>query len=279
MVLNQHEIDKIIKFVKQEPKTVQDISKLIKRSWVTTNSYLQKIKDQTGQINIKTFREGTQGALKIVYFNHKETLVSDEIKEELFNQIRIGKAKTDFDFFEVFQFIPEEEKKAFYEEYDNEDISTNQKLIPLLRKTERTIYFFSGNLSFINLSEDEKNILELIEELLQKKILIKILCRVNIATITNLSKLLPLIQKYPDLIEIKHCYQPLRGFIIDETVARFKNEEALENYKKGELQKNLRIFYEIYNQEWIEWLQRVFWNLFRANIDYNSRLKQFKKFF
>ena len=53
MGLKQEDIDQIISFVKQEPKTVQDVSKLINRSWVTTNSYLKQIRDNTGLVNIE----------------------------------------------------------------------------------------------------------------------------------------------------------------------------------------------------------------------------------
>src|SRR3989338_1927354 len=124
MALTQKETDDIIKFVKQEPRTIQDISKLIGRSWVTTDSYAAQIKERTGLVNIKTFRKGSQGALKIAFYNHKESSVGDDVKEELLSHIKMSRDKKDFDFFEVFQFIPDDKKKAFYEEYKDEDVST-----------------------------------------------------------------------------------------------------------------------------------------------------------
>jgi len=121
----------------------------------------------------------------------------------------------------------------------------------------------SGNLSFLKLKENKIAVIDVIEELLKRKVRMYFLCRINIATMKNLEKLCFLMEKYPDLIEIKHCYQPLRGFIIDETLVSFKSDEKVEFYKRGELNKNLKIYYEITDPEWIAWLQKVFWNLFR----------------
>lgn len=71
MKLGQEEINNITSFVKKEPRTINDVAKFIGKSWVTTNKYLEKIKNMTGLICIKTFRKGTQGALKLVYYNHE----------------------------------------------------------------------------------------------------------------------------------------------------------------------------------------------------------------
>ena len=44
MVLTQEITDKILKFVKSEPRTVQDVSHFIGKAWVTTDSYLKQVK-------------------------------------------------------------------------------------------------------------------------------------------------------------------------------------------------------------------------------------------
>ena len=113
MVLTEHTIKQVTDYVKEEPRTIQEISKLIKRSWITTDSYLKQIKDTTGLINIKTFRKGSKAALKIVSYNHSDSLTTDDLKENIYNQIRNGRKKGDFDFLELFQFVPEKEKSAF----------------------------------------------------------------------------------------------------------------------------------------------------------------------
>ncbi|MFA5141851.1 MAG: hypothetical protein WC471_02695 [Candidatus Woesearchaeota archaeon] len=269
----------IINFVKAEPKSIQEISKFIKKSWVTTDSYASQIKENTGLIGIKMFRGGTQGALKLVYFNNSNSIVSDDIKEGLFNQIKTGRRKTDFDFMEIYQFIPSEDKRSFIEEYDKEHVSKIQEIVPLLRRAKRQIYCFSGNLSLLNLVEKNIKVIDVLEQLLGQGVKLKVLMRVNIASIGNLNKIAPLIQRYPDQIEIHHAYQPLRGYIIDEEVARFINEENIALYRNDELKKNTRIFYEINNYEWINWLQKIFWNIFKSSIDHRERLKEIKKIF
>lgn len=276
-MLQQSDIKKILDFVKKEPRTVQDVSKLIKRSWVTTDTYLQRMKNDTGLIDIKTFRKGSQAALKIVFYNYTDTLITDDVKEMIYDQIKSARTKKDFDFMNIFQYVQSNKKKAFIEEYDDEDISKNQKIISFFRQAKQSVQIFSGNLSFINIKEDKISMISLLEELVKRKITVKILCRVNIASISNINKLSKLLTNYSDFIEIRHCYQPLRGFIIDDSITRFKDEEYLQIYKKGELNKNTRIFYEIYDKEWILWLQKVFWNLFRVSLDYKIRLKEIKE--
>jgi len=279
MVLEQEDVKKIIDFVKKEPVTVQDISRYIGRSWVTTDSYLQKIKERTGLIDIKTFRKGTQAALKIVFYSGSGASSFDEVKDVLFQEVRAGRIKQDFDFMDIYQFVPNKKKRAFTEEYLNEENSKNPQIISLFRQEKNTIYCFSGNLSFINMKEKNQSILQVMEELAKKKIMFKIICRVNLASISNLSKISKLNAKYPDCFEVRHCHQPLRGFIIDDKIARFKDEEEQKKYKKGELHKNTRIVYEVFDDEWVSWLQKVFWNLFRTSLDYQSRVKELKKLF
>ena len=85
--------------------------------------------------------------------------------------------------------------------------------------------------------------------------------------------------KYPELIEIRHCYQPLRGAIIDDKTARFVNEEYQKRYKKDELDKDTRIIYEFRDSTWMTWMQKVFWNFFRSSIDYDKRVKELKRIY
>jgi len=180
---------------------------------------------------------------------------------------------------DLFQHVDEKSKKVYTEEFDT-SIYSEKNLKSLFENAESQIYCFSGNLSFINVLEDDKRALEFIESLIKdKKIKFKILTRVNLASISNFEKISNLIVKYPESLEIKHCYQPLRGFIIDNKIARFKNLEETKTYKQGELNKNTTIYYEIYDKDWINWMQKVFWNLFKSSIDYRDRLKELKKIF
>ncbi len=75
------------------------------------------------------------------------------------------------------------------------------------------------------------------------------------------------------MVEIRHCEQPLRCFVVDNKIARLKEVKEPAEYRKEELKKKTFIFYNIYDEEWIEWLQKVFWNLFSTSIDAEKRIK------
>lgn len=277
MVLNNKIETKIINFVRDEPRTIQEVSKEIGKSWVTTNSYVIQIATKTGIIKVKVFRANTKGAIKLVYFSSANTFSSDSIKEELYKSIKHSKWKEDFDFMDIFQFVSEKNKHSFIEKAKDKNKSYNQNIIKLFKQAKNQIYVFSGNLSFVNIKENKISMMDVIEDCLKRKIYFKIITRVNIASIANLNKIKHLIQKYPNQIEIKHKYQPLRGFIIDDKIARFKDDQNMSNYKEGELNSDTRIFYEIYDHTWVEWLQNVYWNLSKMSIDYDIRLKDLMK--
>ncbi len=285
LLLSQSEIDKIISFVKKEPRTVQDVSKLINRSWVTTDSYLRKLSLDSGLIGVKTFRPGTPGALKIVYFNNNDFFSGDDLQESFLQQILIGRFKHDFDFFEIFQFIDDSKKKVFVQNKSSNALFNHsrnrsiEKVIPFLRRTKHSLSVFSGNLSFFNFFEDGESMSDLFEELLKRGVRIKILCRLTVTSLNNINSIDFLIKKYSGLIQIRHVFQPLRGFIVDDVVARFKNDEVINNFHESGFDENIEIFYELYDNHWISWLQRVFWVLWRKSIDYSVRAKQLDKFF
>jgi hypothetical protein len=56
-----------------------------------------------------------------------------------------------------------------------------------------------------------------------------------------------------------------------------REEWEEKRYKSGELDYNLAVFYEIYDKEWIEWLQKVFWHIFNASVPAESRIKELEK--
>jgi hypothetical protein len=293
MTLKDSDIKPIMDFVKKEPRTIQEISRHISKSWLTTDSYIKKIEEKTGLISVKTFRKGSRGALKVVFYNNPERVLQDDVKERLFAQIKNARRKSDFDFMELFQYIPEGKKKAHLIEKSkrtkkkksanlNSDKSSSAFTMPLSELPNIAndhVYFFSGNLSFINDLDNGRKVVDIFEELIKNKIHIKILCRVNLATITNIEKLSALLTKYPDYIEIRHCYQPLRGFIVDGKLARFRESEQAQLYRPSELNEDVKIYYTISDEEWISWLQKLFWNLFRTSVDYYDRIKEINNIF
>lgn len=276
MEYDDQEALRIIESVKEEPRTVQDIARLIGRSWVTADNYLKKVEDRTGLIKVKTFRKGSHGALKVVYYPAKGNTTTDEIKKRVAGQIMQGKLADDFDCMELFQFIPENKKKVFIEEYDESEYDTkrnNPEIFDLYNKAENAVYSFSGY-SYLGMRKDDLSMVEMIESLLKRKVSIKILAPITIHSITHLTKLEPLIARYPNLIEIRHCYQPLRGFIIDDKIIRLKNEESL---KESKSLSKATIYYEIYCDQWISWMTKLFWQLFRSSLDYSLRVKEIRR--
>ena len=250
---------------------MQEIAKMLHKSWLTADSYVQQIKERTGLVEVKIFRKGTQGALKLVYYAHPDTLLVNDLREELYHKIKNGRFRSDFDFMEIFQFIPEEKKKSCIEDTPAAYV---QRMLAAYKSAQHKVYCFSGNLSFLR---HNSALLEVWEDLLKKKVHIKILCRINLATLENINMLLPLLQRYQAYLEIKHSYHPLRGCIVDDALAFFCDEEKLQMYREGELPHDTRIFYEVYDGEWISWMQKIFWNIFRFSIGYDVRIKELKK--
>ena len=274
-MLNQKIIKKINDYVYIKPRTIQEISLLINKNWRTANSYIEKIKQEQGTISIRIFREGTRGALKIVYWNSIEKIHSSQFQERLFQQISTGKHKEDFSPSEIYQYIDKNKKsaqmlneKSYYSKENFQDYQN------FLKSTQQQILLFSGNLSFLNLSYKNKNILQTIEDLAKNNISIKILTRVELPGIENIKNTLSINEKLgKNLIEIHHCFQPLRCTIIDSKIARIKEVKDPKVYPVDELKEKLTILYTIHDEEWIEWLQKVFFNLFRKSISAEKRIE------
>ena len=279
MPLETATIRKICDFVKIKPRTVQDISLLIKKNWRTAERYVEKIEQETGCISTTVFREGTRGALKIVYWNFTEDIHSTSFQEELLNQILIGKRKPDFSPFEIYQYVSDKKKKAYIEDVSNIDpeieISDENNLIEFLRQASKQILMFSGNMSWINAYQGKIKVIDVIRELAKRNVSIKVLGRVSIVGEDNVKKLLAINKEVgKDIIELRHRYQPLRAIVIDNKVVKFREIREPEYYHHGELKKKIEIFYEIYDNEWIDWLQKVFWKMFSTSMLAEKRLKE-----
>ncbi len=276
MKLSEDEIKTILERVKETPQTVNDIAHLIDRSWVTTEKYLHELRDTTGLINLKTFREGTQGALKIVYFTPTPFSIGDEVKQSLSQQILAGKQKDDFDFMDVFQFIPENQKHSFTRTIPEEQHMSSVEMVKKL--AQKKLFYFSGNMSFVSTSYPGKeSVIDMMEKQLSLGVQIKILCRVSLSSLSNIESISNLLIKYPQQFEIRHRYHPLRGMIIDDSFARFKSWEEKDKFRPGELNESTRIYYEITSPEWIAWMESVFWQMWRSSIPYDQRIKEIQR--
>jgi hypothetical protein len=279
MVLENSTIKRICDFVKQKPRTIQEISQLIKKNWRTAERYVEKIEQETGCISCRVFRKGTRGALKVVYWNMVEDIHSTSFQTELLDNLIKGRSRADFSPFDIYQHISGRKKKIQVEEINkNTNLAEATDFINFLKKAEKQILIFSGNLSWVNSIQNGKKILDVVRGLTKKGVSIKIVARVSLVGGENAKKLM-VINKEPgrDMIEIKHRYHPLRGMIIDNKIAKLREKKDPTFYKEGELKKPIEVFYDIYDKEWIDWLQKVFWKMFSTSLPVEKRLEEVEK--
>lgn len=270
-------IKKIEDFVYEKPRSIQEIAQYIGKNWRTADRYVQEIEKEFSTISTRIFREGTRGALKIVYWSAVEKVSHSVFQEKLEKEILLARKKEDFSAFDIFQHIPDKNKKATLETTESEDSTNLQELADILLSTKKQLLIFSGNLSFINFKDKKIEIFKIIEELVKKSISIKIISRVDIAGKENIEKMLSLNFKYgKENIEIRHSYHPLRAIIIDNKIIRLK-EIKEPTGRNHELKKRTFIFYTIRDKQWAEWLSRVFWKMFSSSISAEKRLEEMKK--
>lgn len=277
MVLDISTAEKIKGFVRLKPRTVQEIAQAISRNWRTANSYVEKIASESGDIAYRVLRKGTPGAVKIVYWNSLEQFHHSQAQERLFKQIETGKGKNDFSPFDVYQYVDEDKRSSFFEQQAEENINVKQDLVGTLRSAEKQILFFSGNMSWANLRQGNVKLIDVFAELAERGVKIKFLTKVDMFSVDNVHKISAInniIGK--DMLEIRHCEQPLRAFIVDNRLAKLKEIKNPDNDNTEGIKKKTYIFYELYDPEWVEWLQRVFWNLFRTSIPAPKRIKDLR---
>ena len=237
-MLDSKTTKKINDFVYAKPRTIQEVAFLLQKNWRTANSYVEKIEKETGSISTRTFRKGTRGALKIVFWNNIERIHSSEFQEKMLRKIEEGKKKDDFSAFDIYQYVDEKKRSASLEIVSDEEKTNIQDFANALKSAQSQVLFFSGNASFTNLPYGNKRIIGLIEELARNKISIKILARVELPGIKNIKELNAINERIgKEAIEIRHCEQPLRATIVDSKVARLKEIKLPGEYRKGELGK------------------------------------------
>jgi hypothetical protein len=270
-MLSPQIVKKILEFVYAKPRSIQEVAELIGKNWRTADRYVEEIVKETGNIAVRTFREGTKGALKVVYWINTEKIHSTEFQERLLKRIE-NKSKDEFSPFEIYQYVDENKRHAVVIDIGNKAFKDCVR--DYLERAGNQILSFSGNLSWINTQEKGKKLIDVVENLAKRRISIKILSRVTIDSMNNVKKILMINEKLgKNMIEVRHCEQPLRGFVIDSQLVRLREMKKALDYKEGELDKNVMIFYEIFDPEWIEWFKKVFWYFFRFSIPAEKRIK------
>lgn len=271
MKLNESRTRKLIFFVKQEPRTIQDIARHLEISWPTAENYVEKISKETGQLSMKVFRGGTRGALKIAYWNYEARAEPDVVREALYRRILAGRIKTDFDPFDIYQHANRRSKKA-----ETEPVNTKRQWIDsFIRDTQDELLGFSGNLSWAQYLPARQALLDI----LKQGASVHLLARINIETRSNYSLLAPIVKKYPDKIAIRHSEQPLRGWIRDNKIIRLKDVKLKDTFKKGELTNDVRIHYTIHDYQWVNWCRTVFWNIYRDATPAEERVAELESVF
>lgn len=277
MTLKNEEIKKIEDFVYAQPRSTQEIAEHLDISWRTADRYVEEIATNFGTITTRVFREGTRGALKIVYWASVEKISHSIFQEKLEEEITKARRKEDFSAFDIFQHIEDKNKKALVQKATDEEATDLKELTEMLNATEKQLIIFSGNLSFINLKDKTFDIIKILDKLVKKGVTIKVLCRIDLAGIENIEKLLSLnFKNGKEGIEIRHREHPLRAFIMDKKVFRIK-EVKEPTGRINELDKKVFIFYTIKDKDWTQWLSAIFWKLFSQSVDANKRLNELKK--
>ncbi len=260
---------KIVEFVYAKPRTVQEIAEFLGINWRTADAYVEKISVEQGVIAVRTFRPGTRGGLKIVYWNTVEKTSSLLVQDTLFERIKLGRKKADFSPFDIFQYVDDAKRTAVVVTDSRREV-----MGPLLDSAQKEVLFFSGNVSWSEDSEEGVVLLKRIEQMVNRGIVVKILCRIDLPGIHNIISLQSINSRLGrDVIEIRHCEQPLRGFIVDSSIVRLKEMKKEQDFRKGELKGSVTISYTLQDTEWAEWLAKVFWYMWRNAISFEKRVR------
>ena len=88
-MLSTEIIKKIEDFVYSKPRSIQEVAHHINKNWRTADRYIKEIQKNHGTLDTRVFREGTRGALKIIYWASIEKASSSIFQEQLEEQIII----------------------------------------------------------------------------------------------------------------------------------------------------------------------------------------------
>lgn len=277
-MLDSKIINEIEEFVSLKPRSISEIATHIKKNWRTVDRYIEKIEKESGTISTRTFRGGTRGALKIVYWaaieSKKGTVFQKEMEEKILNTSN----KNNFSCFDIYQHIEDDKKSVWKKEGEDEfKIGRLRGFVELLRGAKKEVKFFSGNMSFVNFKNKELSLFEELENLIKRDVKIKIISSIDFPGIRNVEKALSLNSKYgKELVEIRHREQPLRVTIIDGETLNLK-EVKEPTGRDYELRKRLFIFYTIKDKEWAKWLENIFWKMWGVSIGSEKRLNELAK--
>jgi hypothetical protein len=270
-------ISEIENYVYSGPKTIQEISKKIGKSWITADRYVARIENEIGTISTRTFRGGTRGALKIAFWASAEKAGKSVFQEKLEKEIFFYKKKEDFSPFDIFQHVPDGRKDVSLEKSAKELLLDAGETCEFVRTAKRQILIFSGNLSIINLKDKENELFSELVKSAKRGVKIKVICRIDLQGIKNVKKALSLnYASGVEAIEIRHREQPLRAIICDDSAFRIK-EMKEPTGKLNEFSEKISIFYAIKDKPWTNWISHLFWKMFSESFDAEKRMTEIEK--
>ncbi|MBU4086301.1 MAG: hypothetical protein KKB21_01850 [Nanoarchaeota archaeon] len=276
-MLDSEIIKKIGDFVYAKPRSIQEVAQHINKNWRTADRYIEYIETNFGTLATRVFREGTRGALKIVYWASVEKASSSVFQEKLEQEIIMARRKDEFSAFDIFQHVSDKNKQARKKIGESEVSLGLEDLGDLLLQAKKQLLIFSGNLSFINFKDKKIDAFKILEQLVKRGVSMKVICRVDLAGKENIEKILSLNFKYgKELVEIHHREQPLRAIIVDNKIFNIK-EIKEPTGREYELKKKIYIFYTIKDKDWVDWLSKIFWKMFSESVDVRKRLEEMNK--
>ena len=196
------------------------------------------------------------------------------MKNFLLQRIINGRNKGDFSVLDVVQNINQEKRKVSYLSNDYYHSQKNiSEFWASLKKAKNQILFLSGNLSFTDIGNKYKEFIELIRSIVKQGVKIFILARVDISDMNKIKELLAINKSgYSGTINIRYAHQPLRCTIIDENTCFLKENVDFYTSTPNKDHQSATFIYTLTEQEWVEWLAKVFWHLWHGSIDAERRL-------
>lgn len=259
--------DIIVMAVHKRPMAIAEIASILGKNWRTADRYVTKIAEETGLIDIHVFREGSQGALKIVYA--KTQLQSQSAyQKSLSNSILQGKDKHNFSALDIVQFCKE---KELYISKTDPPKNSSYYFWDISKSVNEEILVFSGNMSWLT-----DDLVDSLKQMIANGCVIKILTRVDITSIDKLTALLKLNSSVSnDRLFIRYCNQPVRGLIVDSKKCFLKEVFEKERYK--ELKETKYVFTNFTDEEWVSFMKDSFLQLWHSSIDAEKRIELLKE--
>jgi hypothetical protein len=271
MPLDNEAKSRILELVSQRPQSIQELAVGIGVSWKTADRYVEALCENEGVIGVHTFRKGTQGALKVV-FPTVSSAARSTSQEWILRRLESGKRKDDFSPLDIFQYVSPERKRVRVIEYPADPKIVFSEFIAPLSSAQEQVLVFSGNLSWVG-GKKGREAQEVLGELLDRGVAVKILSRVEIPSLRNLDAVYRLAgAAHAQQLEIRHMEQPLRGFVIDDARVLLRETKRPESYRPGELDAAFSAVYEWSDPKWVSFTEKVFWQYWQNGFDAKKRL-------